>query len=279
MQQDYIKIVFPKDPIIATVLEVLMDEGMVLSYETTDHELSVLHLWEERESLLVKLKKVLPEVKWLEEKIEGRDWNQTWIDGFQPIRIARKLWVTPPWQEEKIPNEHKKIIINPSNAFGTGTHESTFLALKLMQNMLKPDDDIMDFGCGSGILSIAARKMGAGEIYATDFDPEIEHNITENLQLNNIDDVKWDITDILERESYACDLALINIQKHVILPLLERFKVAKDSPERVILAGLLHAHRKEIRNSLKEQKYKILKIIRKNDWIAISAIRRRKNET
>ncbi len=278
MDQDYIKIIFPKDPAVAIVLEVLMDEAMVLSYETTDYDLSVLHLWEERDNLLKKLSKLLPDIKWKEEKIESRDWNQTWIDGFQPIRIAKKFWVTPPWQEEKIPDDHVKVIINPSNAFGTGTHESTFLALKLMQTMLKKGDNIIDLGCGSGILSIAAKKMGAANIYATDFDPEIENNINENLKLNGINDIKWDITNVLKHDTYACDLALINIQKHVILPLLKRFSVAKDRPNRVILAGLLHEHRKEIRNALKKQGYKILKIYRKNEWIAISAVHWRKNE-
>jgi ribosomal protein L11 methylase PrmA len=93
--------------------------------------------------------------------------------------------------------------------------------------------------------------------------------------MNNI---QWEIGDVLEMQNFKCDLALINIQKHVILPLLERFSVAKDIPNRVILAGLLNVHRKDIRNALKSQGYKILKIYRKKDWIAVSAVLRRKNE-
>lgn len=278
MEQDYLKITFPKDSVIALVLEVMMDQAEVLSYETTDHNLSVLDLWENRDSLNIKLKKLLPDFSWKEEKINGQDWNLTWIEGFQPIRIGRKFWVLPPWHEEKIPEGHEKVIINPSNAFGTGTHESTFLALKLMLKTIKPNDKIMDMGCGSGILSIAARKLGAGNIYACDYDAEIEHNITENLQLNGIDDIKWEVADVLKMDDFECDLALINIQKHVILPLLQRFSVAKHTPNRVILAGLLYKHRKEIRNALKDEGYKILNICRKNDWIAVSAVRGRKNE-
>ncbi|MFA6617677.1 MAG: 50S ribosomal protein L11 methyltransferase [Candidatus Neomarinimicrobiota bacterium] len=278
MEQDYIKITFPKDPTIALVLEAMMDEAEVLSFETTNHDLSILDLWENRDSLNTRLKELLPNASWREEKIEDQDWDKTWIEGFQPIRIARKLWVLPPWHEEKIPEGHIKIIINPSNAFGTGTHESTFLALKLLFKMIKPKDKIMDMGCGSGILSIAAHKLGAGKIYACDLDEDIEHNITENLQLNKIDDIKWEIADVLEMEDYKCDLALINIQKHVILPLLLRFNIAKHRPNRVILAGLLRDHKKVICKALKEQGYTRLKIRRKNEWIAVSAVHRRKNE-
>lgn len=278
MEQDYIKITFPKDPAIALVLETMMNEAEVLSFETTDHDLSILDFWKNRDNINAKLRELLPDISWTEEKIENQDWDLTWIEGFQPIRINRKLWVLPPWHENKIPEGHKKIIINPSNAFGTGTHESTFLALKLMLKTIRPNDKVMDMGCGSGILSIAARKLGASDIYAYDFDEEIEHNITENLQLNGIDDISWKIADVLEMEDYNCDLALINIQKHVILPLLQRFNVAKHTPNCVILAGLLDIHRKVIRKALKEQGYKILNIRRKNEWIAVSAIRRRKNE-
>ncbi|MCK4529580.1 MAG: 50S ribosomal protein L11 methyltransferase, partial [Candidatus Marinimicrobia bacterium] len=73
-------------------------------------------------------------------------------------------------------------------------------------------------------------------------------------------------------------LALINIQKHIILPLLERFSIAKEIPNRVILAGLLNVHRKDIRNALQKRGYKILNIRRKKEWIAVSAVLRRKNE-
>jgi ribosomal protein L11 methylase PrmA len=102
--------------------------------------------------------------------------------------------------------------------------------------------------------------------------------LKDNFERNDINDITWEITDILAMRSFTCDMALINIQKHVILPLLKRFSVAKEIPNRVILAGLLHVHVKDIRNALKEQGYKILKIRRMKEWIAISAVQRRKNE-
>lgn len=278
MKQDYLKIEFPKDPKIGRTLDLMMESGDIISYEQNVQHFIVLDMWENRDALLKILREKFPNTIWKESKLEDRDWNQEWINGFQPIKIAKRLWVSPPWHEEKIPVNDERIIINPGNAFGTGTHESTLLAMKLLQVMISEKDEVMDLGCGSGILSITAMKLGASKVFALDFDPEIANNITENLQLNNMNNIQWEIGDVLEMPNYKCDLALINIQKHVILPLLERFSIAKDIPNRVILAGLLNVHRKDIRNALQSQGYKILKICRKKDWIAVSAVLRRKNE-
>lgn len=279
MYQDYIKIIFSKDTKTAKALDVLMEAGDVLSFEETDDAITVLDLWENRDNLIRKLHETFPNEEWVITKLNGCDWNREWIDGFQPIRINRRLWVTPPWQLHKIPENHEKIIINPGNAFGTGTHESTYLALKLMKGLLIRGDDVLDLGCGSGILSIAAMKLGAKSVHAIDNDPEISDNLNDNFKQNELKEITWEIRDILAMDSFPCDLALINIQKHIILPLLERFSIAKEIPNRVILAGLLNAHRKDIRNALQERGYKILKIRRKKEWIAVSAVLWSKNET
>ena len=278
MNPDYIKVTFSKDDDISRQLDLLLELGQVQSVEVKANELAVLDLWENREELRETLKKTFPHLEWQEEKLEGRDWNESWIEGFQPIRVNSRLWITPPWHVEKIPADHEKIIINPGNAFGTGTHESTFLVMKLIKNMLKTGDKVLDLGCGSGILAITAKKLGASAVHAIDNDPEITDNLEENFERNATTDITLEIGDILSMDSFDCDLALINIQKHVILPLLKRFSIAKGVPNRVILAGLLFEHRKDIRNALKDSGYKILKIRRMNEWIAVSAVLRRKNE-
>ena len=278
MKSDYIKIQLPKNETISRKLDVLMELGEVLSVEVTVNKLTVLELWDNRDKLIKTLEEYFPGIEWQEEKLEDRDWNQSWIEGFQPIRISRRFWITPPWHMEKIPPGHERVIVNPGNAFGTGTHESTYLAMKLMKGLIEDGDKVLDLGCGSGILSIAAKKLGASSVHAVDNDPDISDNLIQNVDLNGIKDISWEITDILAMDSYRCDLALINIQKHVILPLLNRFSIAKGMPNRVILAGLLFEHKKDIRNALNKCGYKILKIRRMNEWIAVSAVLRRTNE-
>ena len=272
MNPDYIKITLPKNEANARKLDIMLELGQILSVEVRVNILMVLHFWQHREELIATINKEFPGIDWKEEKIEGRDWNQSWIEGFQPIKVNRKLWVTPPWHEEKIPTAQNTIIINPGNAFGTGTHESTFLVMKLMKKTLCIGDKVLDLGCGSGILSIGAKKLGAAKVHAIDNDPEISVNLEENIKLNSVSDITWEICDILAMEDFGCDLALINIQKHVILPLLKRFNIAKGIPNRVILAGLLYEHKKDIRNALKESGYKILKIRRMKEWMAVSAV-------
>jgi ribosomal protein L11 methyltransferase len=278
MNTDYIRIRLPKNDAISKKLDILMELGRILSVEVTVDKLTVLDLWENRDALIRTLEENFPGIKWEEEKLEDRDWNQSWIEGFQPIQVGSGLWITPPWQQDKVPQGQTRIIVNPGNAFGTGTHESTYLAMKLLRKSLKKDDRVLDLGCGSGILSIAAKLLGASDVRALDNDPDISDNFKENLELNGIDDISLAIGDVLKMDSYECDLALINIQKHVILPLLKRFNIAKGIPNRVILAGLLFEHKKDIRNALTECGYKILKIRRMNEWIAISAVLRSKNE-
>jgi len=278
MNPDYIKIILPKNEDNSRKLDLLLDLGQILSLEENANELTGLQLWEHRKELIYTIQKEFPGIDWKEERIEGRDWNQSWIEGFQPIKVSRTLWVTPPWHEENIPTAHDKIIINPGNAFGTGTHESTLLAMSLLKKMLRAGDMVLDLGCGSGILSIGAKKLGAAKVHAIDNDPEISDNLKENISLNHASNINWDICDILEMDDFDCDLALINIQKHVIIPLLKRFNIAKGIPNRVILAGLLYEHKKDIRNALKESGYKILNIRRMNEWMAVSAVRRRTNE-
>lgn len=277
-KKSWIKIRFEKDPHVSERLDRMTELGEIPSMEETDFALFVLGDWNNRKALRKTLREAFPDTAWTEEVLEDRDWNRGWIEGFQPIRVHGTLWVTPPWHLDEIPEGHETVIINPGAAFGTGTHESTRLALQAMTGLLKKGDRVLDLGCGSGILSIAARKMGAGRVHAIDNDPEIGDNLSENLRLNAAADISWEIRDILAMRDFSCDLALINIQKHIILPLLERFNIAKGTPERVILAGLLFEHRGDVETALESSSYKVLDVLRMNDWIAVSAIRRSSNE-
>ena len=279
MKKGYIKIHLPKNDIIVRTLDVMMELGQISAVEESNNTLIVLDTWQNRNNLRKIIRDAFPEGEWTETYLKEQDWNQKWIDGFQPIPIHDTLWITPPWHAHKIAKNHEKIIINPGNAFGTGTHESTRLALELMSCLIRPGDKVLDLGCGSGILSIAARKMGASVVHAIDNDPEIAHNLSENIKNNHITKITWEIIDILQMNNFGCDLAVINIQKHVILPLLARFNVAKEIPNRVILAGLLKEHRGDIEFALEKQAYTVIDTSQMNEWIAIAAVKRSINET
>lgn len=257
-------------------LDELMEECLIPGYETGKEYLTVIDRWENREELLMQLKRSCPDLKDMKDEfIEDQDWNLTWIDGFVPVEIVPGFWITPPWQEKNVPSGHERIIINPGEAFGTGTHESTQLTLRLLKKYIRENDMVMDMGCGSGILSIAAEKLGAQKVYACDFDPDICNNIKENLELNKVKKISWEIKNVLEINDYNCNLALINIQKHVIIPLLERIGEQEHIPDTLILAGLLREHDKEMTEILEQSPYKVVEKIEKNQWMAMLAIKRR----
>ncbi len=278
MKTGYIKIYLPGEPAVAERIDALMEAGLIEISEEHRGSVIILEKWENRKKLRETLRKAFGDIESREEYLEDRDWNKAWTEGFRPLKIADGIWVTAPWHADRIPEEDEKIMIHPGNAFGTGTHESTRLALQQMIRVMRSGFRVLDLGCGSGILSIAARMRGAETVLALDNDPQVRDNFLENVGNNRLDGIRLTIGDVLEMEDYGCDLALINIQKHVILPLLKRFTVAKGVPERVILAGLLEEHEKEVLPALEESGYKPVDTGHMNAWFAVTAVRRGVNE-
>ena len=130
------------------------------------------------------------EVTWGWERIEGEEWLDSWKKYFHPFSPSARLWITPTWEEVRPPKEGVETIrIDPGRAFGTGGHETTKLVLSLIDDLLvrDPAPSMLDVGCGSGILSIAALLLGVGEVLAMDIDPNAVEVAGENAALNGVD--------------------------------------------------------------------------------------------
>ncbi len=119
--------------------------------------------------------------------IRDQDWMEAWKKQYQPVKIGKGLVIVPAWIEQEYP-ERIPIRINPGMAFGTGTHPTTRLCLEFMEELVKPDMTVMDIGCGSGILSAAAIKLGAECVLALDIDPASVKSTQENCDLNGVQD-------------------------------------------------------------------------------------------
>lgn len=125
------------------------------------------------------------------EQIEDKDWEREWMDNFHPMRFGRRLWICPSWREVPEPNA-VNVMLDPGLAFGTGTHPTTALCLEWLDGLDLRGKTVIDFGCGSGILAIAALKLGATAAFGIDIDPQAilaSHNnarqngVAERLQL------------------------------------------------------------------------------------------------
>ena len=167
--------------------------------------------------------KTFPEegVHFKKDTILNENWHLNWQKHFVPISISSNIAVHPHWVEYRGP-ERIKIAIKPGMAFGTGTHPTTQMAIRLIEKNIKPGMTVMDAGCGSGILTIAALKLGAVFVSAWDIDDNIRNNFHEHMELNNIHDrFRLTIGDITKHNEYTVDFVLSNIETKPNLALLE----------------------------------------------------------
>ncbi len=275
-KKGFAKIILPPHSDTENILEKeFMEAGIIQAMEKNEESLIVWEDWERSGACMEALTQRFPNLKIQRKFVPDQDWNRTWIEGFKPVKTG-KVWITPPWHREEIPEGDRVVVINPGSAFGTGTHESTRLSLKLLQKHLKPATCVMDLGCGSGILAITACTLGAESVYAYDLDAQIEDNIRENLSLNQNPPVHWEIRDVLQLPGYSCDLALVNIQKPVIFPLIEKFAylAESDKPDRLIIAGLLKSDRKELIPLLNHANYTVCETQTDGEWLSVYAEKR-----
>jgi ribosomal protein L11 methyltransferase len=164
-----------------------------------------------------------------EEVADG--WQDAWREFHHPVRQGR-IWVAPPWRADAAPDDCLAVIIDPGRAFGTGGHGSTRAALELLQRL--PPSPALDLGCGSGVLSIAALRLGFGPLQAFDHDPLAVSATAENAARNG---VAVDVAqrDVLTEPLPDAPLWLANLEMHLLEPLLAR----PDRPPLVLVSGLL----------------------------------------
>lgn len=121
------------------------------------------------------------------EQLEDKDWEREWMDNFHPMQFGKRLWICPSWREVPDPDA-VNVMLDPGLAFGTGTHPTTALCLQWLDGLDLTGKTVVDFGCGSGILSLAALKLGAKEVIGIDIDPQALQASRENAKRNNVED-------------------------------------------------------------------------------------------
>ncbi|MFQ0996645.1 50S ribosomal protein L11 methyltransferase [Gilliamella sp. CG25] len=119
------------------------------------------------------------------EQLEDKDWEREWMDNFHPMQFGQRLWICPSWRPVPDPNAIN-VMLDPGLAFGTGTHPTTALCLKWLDSLDLKDKLVIDYGCGSGILAIAALKLGAKRVIGIDIDPQAIQASRDNAERNNV---------------------------------------------------------------------------------------------
>lgn len=215
---------------------------------------------------------------------QDTDWMNNWKQFFHSFEVDG-IVIKPTWEDMKPEYEGKMVIqIDPGIAFGTGLHETTQLCMGQLHKYVKDDTQILDVGCGSGILSIIALKMGAEHAVGIDID---EHAITatyENLEVNGIPQEKCQvltgniledrtISDEIGYESY--DIVVANILADVLVPLTPIVPKHLKKGGVYITSGIIDTKEEEVKRIIEAQpELEIVEIVRKNDWVSVTAVRK-----
>lgn len=215
--------------------------------------------------------------------MKEEDWAYGWQKYYQPMAVGERLYIVPEWERGKpVPQGRRAVYLNPGLTFGTGSHASTQLCLTLLEKYLQPMDAVLDLGCGSGILSIAAMNLGAGRALGVDIDPKSVDVAYENAALNGIGLPAYTVRagDVLSDRALAEELAqggpyrmvLANIVADVIIPLSAQVKRYL-APEGVfICSGIIDTRADEVENALKRNGLNILERLERDGWCALAAV-------
>lgn len=205
------------------------------------------------------------------DQLEDKDWEREWMDNFHPIQFGERLWICPSWRDVPDPTA-VNVMLDPGLAFGTGTHPTTSLCLQWLDGLALDNALVVDFGCGSGILGIAALKLGAREVHGIDIDPQALLASKDNATRNQVES-RLHVYLPQDQPELQADFVLANI---LAGPLRELRQVITDyciAGGKLVLSGILATQAEEIQQ-LYAQDFDMEPIAIEGDWARVSGKKR-----
>lgn len=216
------------------------------------------------------------------KNIREEDWANNWKQYFKPLCVGEKLLIKPSW-ESVSENETRRILeIDPAASFGTGQHNTTQLCLELLEQNISQGDSLLDLGCGSGILSIAAILLGAQKATAVDIDENSVKIAAENAQKNNIPSGSYTalagniITDkaLAEKIGTGFDVVCANIVADVLIAMSGLFAGFLKKGGKLVVSGIIEPRRDEVLEKIQSSGFELVQTRQKDDWAAASFVYR-----
>lgn len=209
-----------------------------------------------------------PDFAWKVEQLEDKDWEREWMDNFHPMKFGKRLWICPSWRD--VPDETAvNVMLDPGLAFGTGTHPTTHLCLEWLESLDLTGKTVIDFGCGSGILAIAALKLGAAKVIGIDIDPQAITASLDNAGRNHVADKIELYLAKDQPEGLLADVVVANI---LAGPLRELFHPisALVKPQGLLgLSGILEQQADEL-NAIYQADFNMQAPTIKDEWARLS---------
>lgn len=205
--------------------------------------------------------------------VDDEEWKENWKEFFKTVRATEKIIIKPSWEQYTKEKQDDLIIeIDPGMAFGTGTHATTSLCLRLIEKYLKKDDYFLDVGCGSGILSIASALLGAKKTLGVDIDPIAVAISKENVELNKLSQVVEIIEgDLAKGICFKADMIAANLMADLVMMLTEDVAKHLKQDGIYISSGILIEKQFAVVEKIKNCKFEIMEILEQDGWCAIAA--------
>ncbi|AYC34495.1 50S ribosomal protein L11 methyltransferase [Pseudomonas cavernae] len=206
------------------------------------------------------------------ERIEDQDWERSWMDNFQPMRFGRRLWIVPSWHAAPEP-EAVNLLLDPGLAFGTGTHPTTALCLEWLDAQDLNGRTVIDFGCGSGILAIAALLLGAQQAVGTDIDPQALEASRDNAGRNGIEPARFPLYLPADLPPQPAQVVVANILAGPLVQLATQITSLVQPGGLLALSGILAEQAEEVRAAY-SQAFDLDPTAEKDGWVRLSGRRR-----
>ncbi|MFZ3445871.1 50S ribosomal protein L11 methyltransferase [Vibrio harveyi] len=202
------------------------------------------------------------------EQLEDKDWEREWMENFHPMKFGERLWICPSWREVPEPDA-VNVMLDPGLAFGTGTHPTTALCLEWLEGLDLSGKTVIDFGCGSGILAIAAIKLGAEKVIGIDIDPQALQASRDNAERNGVADQLEVFLPQNQPEGLIADVVVANILAGPLRELAPIIKGLVKPNGDLAMSGVLDTQAEDVANHYRDELH-IDPIVEQSEWCRIS---------
>ncbi|HIB21714.1 MAG TPA: 50S ribosomal protein L11 methyltransferase, partial [Rhodospirillales bacterium] len=205
------------------------------------------------------------------EVLADQDWERSWMQDFKAMQFGNRLWICPSWQSPP-DSDSINIMLDPGLAFGSGSHATTSMCLQWLAQAPLEGSEVIDYGCGSGVLAIAAALLGANRVYGVDNDPQAIVATLDNSHRNNIDDAVLTACLPEALPPLQVDILVANILAEPLLQLAEKFSILLKPGGKIVLSGLLPEQADTILNTY-DRWFAMDTPVLEREWVRLSGTR------
>lgn len=207
------------------------------------------------------------------KEVPAQDWVRASLDQFEPIKFGRRLWICPSWITPPDPVA-VNVLLDPGLAFGTGTHPTTAMCLEWLDEHVKGGETLLDYGCGSGILAVAALKLGVKYAVGVDYDPQALEACRLNAELNALtaEQMRVQLPETFNQQTEQFDILIANILAKPLIELSEVFAAYIKPNSHIVLSGILSTQAQDV-IEVYQRHYTFISQVQKEEWVRLHFIK------